>query len=691
MYKLRKAIAAVFLMTATVSAFAQKPEEMKNSYNYQRGMELINASEPDEDGAMDYFKKELAQHPKNGYAYYQMGLINEKNNQKGKALNNFTQAIDYLKKDKEWVSNAYRKRADINLDLGHDDLALNDWNASLKANPKNINTLSDRAEYYSNKEDYDLSDADYDKIIAIEPGNTLGYNGKGRNADCRKEYQKAVDLFNYAISLDPNDDMAYSNRADAYISMGKYYEASDDIVKALTINFNNSMAWNLAVDFEPSAKDIMLTKLRVQQAKDKATGMWSYLQATIYETNYDFANAIKAYKESQDITASDVTLYRISYCYSELGEYGQALDYINRAISINPDEPDNLEYKSIYLYKNGQSDDAISAISAYIEKVPDDYEGYYRRAFYEDNTNKTDKAIDDYTTSITLNPNEAYSYLGRADCYKKKGLNDVATADYKKVVELDTTYTENSCAQYGLQALGDNEKAKAFQDSIIAHFPDSKVSYYNAACLYCRMGEYDKSLTYLKQSLEKGYRDFTHIKNEDDLDALKNRDDFKALINEYEQKVQLLEKEEATDTATVTETTGKEQHICEIPFTRGASGLCKVKCNINGLPLDFLLDTGSTVVMLSEVEASFMMKNGYLSKDDVFGDHIFIDANGNPNDETVINLKKITFGDVVLTNVRASISKSQKASLLIGQSVLSRLGSVEIDNEKNVIRIKYFK
>ncbi len=95
--------------------------------------------------------------------------------------------------------------------------------------------------------------------------------------------------------------------------------------------------------------------------------------------------------------------------------------------------------------------------------------------------------------------------------------------------------------------------------------------------------------------------------------------------------------------------------------------------------------------MLSEVEASFMMKNGYLSKDDVIGDHTFIDANGNPNDETVINLKKVTFGDAELTNVRASISKSLKASLLVGQSVLSRLGSVEIDNAKNVIRIKYFK
>lgn len=689
MSKLKSFIVIFLLLTVSATASAQKLEEMKNSYNYQRGMELINASEPDEDGAMGYFKKEVAQHPKNGYAYYQMGLINEKDNQKGNALNNFSKAIEYLKKDKEWVSNAYGKRANINLYLGHDDLALNDWNASLKANPNNINALSDRAEYYSDKDEQDLSDADYDKIIAIEPGNTLGFKGKGRNADCRKEYQKAAGLFSYAISLDPNDDMAYSYRADAYISMGKYHEASDDIVKALTINFNNSTAWNLAVDFEPSAKDIMLTKLRVQQAKDKASGLWAYLQATIYENHHDFANAIKAYKESQDITASDVTLYRISCCYSNLGENEQALDYINRAISINPDEAEDLEYKSLYLYENGQSDDAIAAISAYIEKVPDDYEGYYRRAFYEGNANKTDDAIDDYTTSITLNPQDAYSYLGRADCYKKKGLNDDATADYKKVVELDTTYTENSCAQYALLALGENDKAKAFQDSITARFPDNDESYYGAACLYCRMGEYDKAMSFLRQALEKGYRDFAHINNDEDLDALKQRDDFKALVNELKQKAVILEREESADTAA--EATSRKEHVSEIPFTSGSSGLCKVKCSVNGLPLDFLLDTGSSVVMMSEVEAAFMMKNGYLSKDDVIGGHVFVDANGNDNDETIINLKKMTLGEMELTNVRASISKSPKASLLLGQTVLSRLGSVEIDNAKKVIRIKYLK
>lgn len=51
------------------------------------------------------------------------------------ALENINKAIGYLKKDKDWISYAYRLRANINLQLSHEDLALDDWKASLKRIP----------------------------------------------------------------------------------------------------------------------------------------------------------------------------------------------------------------------------------------------------------------------------------------------------------------------------------------------------------------------------------------------------------------------------------------------------------------------------------------------------------------------------------------------------------------------------
>ena len=85
------------------------------------------------------------------------------------------------------------------------------------------------------------------------------------------------------------------------------------------------------------------------------------------------------------------------------------------------------------------------------------------------------------------------------------------------------------------------------------------------------------------------------------------------------------------------------------------------------------------------------MKNGYLSSKDVVGNQRYVDANCEVSVATVINLKDVNFGGLNRTNVRASVVRNQKAPLLLGQSVLSRLGKIEIDNSKNILKITHSK
>jgi clan AA aspartic protease (TIGR02281 family) len=128
----------------------------------------------------------------------------------------------------------------------------------------------------------------------------------------------------------------------------------------------------------------------------------------------------------------------------------------------------------------------------------------------------------------------------------------------------------------------------------------------------------------------------------------------------------------------------------EIPFVK-EDGVCKVKCKINDLPLYFVFDTGASDVTLSMVEATFMMKNGYLTSSDVVSSKRYMDANGDVSVGTVINLKNVNFGGLDLNNVRASVVRNQKAPLLLGQSVLGRLGKIEIDNSKHILKITHLK
>lgn len=117
------------------------------------------------------------------------------------------------------------------------------------------------------------------------------------------------------------------------------------------------------------------------------------------------------------------------------------------------------------------------------------------------------------------------------------------------------------------------------------------------------------------------------------------------------------------------------------------SGVSIIPCKVNGLNLNFIFDTGASDVSISMTEATFMLKNGYLSVKDIIGSNKFSDANGNINEGVIINLKEIEIAGLKLYNVKASIVKNNKAPLLLGQTAIGKLGMIQLDLEQNTLTI----
>ena len=116
----------------------------------------------------------------------------------------------------------------------------------------------------------------------------------------------------------------------------------------------------------------------------------------------------------------------------------------------------------------------------------------------------------------------------------------------------------------------------------------------------------------------------------------------------------------------------------EIKLNKEKSGLYTIPCEVNGLRLRFILDTGATDVSISLTEASFMYKNGYLEDEDFLGTAKTLIASGEVQEDYLINIKQIKVGTKVLNNIKASVVKGLSAPLLLGQSVLSQLGEWSI-------------
>ena len=266
--------------------------------------------------------------------------------------------------------------------------------------------------------------------------------------------------------------------------------------------------------------------------------------------------------------------------------------------------------------------------------------------------------------------------MTRGRLYLKRGETELAEADFTKCTQLDTIPSGNSCAEFAWFYLGRNDKAIEYMDKLIA--ADSTGNYYDAACLYSIMGEKEKALDYLEKAFAGGFNNFHHLDKDHDMDNIRDTERYKELLAQYN-------KQEADEVASA-DTEQWVEKVVEVPFVK-SGGVTKVKCEINGLPLSFIFDTGASIVSISSLEATFMYKNDYLTAKDIVGKSTFVDANGDISVGTIINLNKVTFGGLELENVRASVVSNDKAPLLLGQSVLNRLGKVEIDNEKSVLKI----
>lgn len=117
-------------------------------------------------------------------------------------------------------------------------------------------------------------------------------------------------------------------------------------------------------------------------------------------------------------------------------------------------------------------------------------------------------------------------------------------------------------------------------------------------------------------------------------------------------------------------------------------GVYFVPITVNGLDLKFIFDTGASSICISAAEAAVMVRQGQITEEDILGQQQFQDATGGISVGTIIRLKTVEIGGVVLHNVEANVVDNIQAPLLLGQTALSKFGKVTINYNDNTIEFK---
>lgn len=115
------------------------------------------------------------------------------------------------------------------------------------------------------------------------------------------------------------------------------------------------------------------------------------------------------------------------------------------------------------------------------------------------------------------------------------------------------------------------------------------------------------------------------------------------------------------------------------------NGVYKIPCKVNGIPMNFIFDTGASEVSISLTEAMFLVKQGLLTDNDIKEDVKYKLANGKIEEGTKIMLKQIEIKGLILENIEASVVHNLDAPLLLGLNAISKLGKVVLEDNKLII------
>jgi predicted aspartyl protease len=127
-----------------------------------------------------------------------------------------------------------------------------------------------------------------------------------------------------------------------------------------------------------------------------------------------------------------------------------------------------------------------------------------------------------------------------------------------------------------------------------------------------------------------------------------------------------------------------------VPYSE-FKGVKTIPVKLNGVTMDMIFDTGCSGISMSLHELQTLYKNNKISDDDIIGVTYAAIADGSIVQNGLINLSEVQIGGkdgIVLHNVEASVATNQVAPILLGNGVIDKAASVEIDNINKVIKFK---
>lgn len=432
-----------------------------------------------------------------------------------RALADVDKVLEYAPATEEDVRlRAYILRAGIQNETKHPDKALADLVEAAKIAPDSYTVIYQKAntEYLLGR--YGDAKADFQRCVRLNNRTPEAYIGLARIAVKENNLGTANEMLASAVNLDPNNAEIYVRRASVRRLMGDHNGAVEDLILAISSDNKHPKAMEELIDYGNTNYPATMAGLSNAVAQAPQVGMFRYIRAMIAQAHFHYLAAIADY---QTILKENLYNYHgiyasIAECHFCLGNYTEALDYIDRALGMTRDVASYFVLRSQILRALKSCDEAIKAGAAALAVNRDDCPALAEMAMayacagnYDEASNLLGEAM------LTDAESPVYPML-RAWVYAKH-LNRPEAADqlYRTVAEMDHFYIDNprSLKGFALLFLGEKDQARRWMDNIIATVADyDGLIHYYGACFYAQAGDIDKAMECAQKALDLGYANY---------------------------------------------------------------------------------------------------------------------------------------------------------------------------------------
>ena len=324
------------------------------------------------DEAIELLQGVLKDEPQSAPAHYFLGLAFARINDLAQARRELTEAVKVTPNFAE----ARTALAATHLAGGSPDLAIEEAQAALRLNPRNIQAAIILGEAYFRKHDLVKSKQVFETFVKVLPNEALGYYRLGLIERGDNKPREALAHFEEALKKDPNFVDALSQIVEIKAGQGKLMEARERVGRQLTVVPSNALIHNMMGILWMQAKDMPQAEASFKKAIELDSAMpVSYLNlAQLYVTNGQTDQAIQQYEtalsKNPQLTPA---LTLLGLLYEQRHEYDKAQARYEAALKVNrkfAPAANNLAW--ILAERGGNLDVALGYAEVAHEQLPEE-------------------------------------------------------------------------------------------------------------------------------------------------------------------------------------------------------------------------------------------------------------------------------------------------------------------------------